>query len=295
MRSLLVSMVLLAALGAPDAQHTSTPTSAAQPIEVPRSVQGAMQYTPQQLSDLVLPVLTSAQKKQVTAVVTSLKQQRLQEAQEMWAAFLADLLRQVSAGGANDQLLATLHQPGFTTHEEKTDGDTAADEVFLMAAAFKLEPGTLSEGSTLDPFVQHVIAQTYVASNADLAQYVAEVSQQAEEIRELIRHGHEIQAQLDPDDLAASWQEVQAAEADFLDSLGTPGQVPPEGAQTPEELDAYIEEWDEELQTVGEDAQLANIDLQNQLQKQQQTLQMMSQISKVLHDTAMAVIRKMSG
>jgi hypothetical protein len=37
---------------------------------------------------------------------------------------------------------------------------------------------------------------------------------------------------------------------------------------------------------------LANIDLQNQLQKQQQTLQTMSNVSKMLHDTAMAVIRK---
>ncbi len=39
-------------------------------------------------------------------------------------------------------------------------------------------------------------------------------------------------------------------------------------------------------------AQQANIDLQNALQKQQQTLQTMSNVSKMLHDTAMAVIRK---
>ena len=41
-----------------------------------------------------------------------------------------------------------------------------------------------------------------------------------------------------------------------------------------------------------EEAQLANIDLQNMLQKQQQTLQMLSNLSKMLHDSAMAVIRK---
>jgi len=46
------------------------------------------------------------------------------------------------------------------------------------------------------------------------------------------------------------------------------------------------------LATVGEDAQLANIDLQNQLQKQQQTLQTMSNVSKMLHDTAVAIVRK---
>lgn len=40
-----------------------------------------------------------------------------------------------------------------------------------------------------------------------------------------------------------------------------------------------------------DDVQLAKIDLQDMLQKQQKTLQMLSNISKMLHDTAMAVIR----
>ena len=39
---------------------------------------------------------------------------------------------------------------------------------------------------------------------------------------------------------------------------------------------------------------LANVDMQNMLQKMQQTLQMMSNISKTLHDVASAVIRKLS-
>jgi hypothetical protein len=59
-----------------------------------------------------------------------------------------------------------------------------------------------------------------------------------------------------------------------------------------EELDAAIKKWEGELSGLGDDAQLANIDLQNMMQKQQQTIQMLSSISKVLHDTAMAVIRK---
>ncbi len=44
--------------------------------------------------------------------------------------------------------------------------------------------------------------------------------------------------------------------------------------------------------SVGDGAQLANIATQNVPQKQQQTLQMISNVSKMLHDTAMAVIRK---
>jgi hypothetical protein len=53
--------------------------------------------------------------------------------------------------------------------------------------------------------------------------------------------------------------------------------------------------WENKLQTLHGDAQLANADLQNMLQKQQQTLQMMSNISKLLYDTATSVIRKMGG
>jgi len=49
---------------------------------------------------------------------------------------------------------------------------------------------------------------------------------------------------------------------------------------------------EQELKAISDDAQLANIDLQNSLQKQQQVIQMLSNIMKVNHDTAMAVIRK---
>src|SRR5687767_13275284 len=47
--------------------------------------------------------------------------------------------------------------------------------------------------------------------------------------------------------------------------------------------------------TMGEDAQLVNVDLQNMLQKQQQTLMMMSNIGKTLNDSAMATIRRIGG
>lgn len=61
------------------------------------------------------------------------------------------------------------------------------------------------------------------------------------------------------------------------------------------DITRYAGQLEEQLNTVGDDAQLANVDLQNVLQKQQQTLQMLSNISKMLSDTAMAVIRKIGG
>lgn len=86
-----------------------------------------------------------------------------------------------------------------------------------------------------------------------------------------------------------------ALNAQAQESLGLPDQVPPEGATTPEELDALLESWDEKLQNIGKDAELANIEMKNMLQKQQQTMQMMSQISKLLHDSVMDDIREMDG
>ena len=65
--------------------------------------------------------------------------------------------------------------------------------------------------------------------------------------------------------------------------------------RTKADLEAYIKGKEEQLNSVGDDAQLANVDLQNILQKQQQTLQLLSNVSKQLHDTALAIIRKIGG
>ena len=62
--------------------------------------------------------------------------------------------------------------------------------------------------------------------------------------------------------------------------------------ESQEHLEKEIKKLEGQLSSIGDDAQLANIDLQNALQKQQQTLQTMSNVSKMLHDTAMAIIRK---
>ena len=56
-----------------------------------------------------------------------------------------------------------------------------------------------------------------------------------------------------------------------------------------------MDKWEQALAALDDDAQLANIDLQSALQKQQQTLQTLSNVSKMMHDTAMAIIRKIGG
>ena len=59
------------------------------------------------------------------------------------------------------------------------------------------------------------------------------------------------------------------------------------------DLESYIEKLEQDLQSVGDDAQMANVDLQNILQKQQQTLRTLSNASKVWHESALAIIRNM--
>jgi hypothetical protein len=61
------------------------------------------------------------------------------------------------------------------------------------------------------------------------------------------------------------------------------------------ELDARVKGLEDKLNAIGDDAQLANVDLQNTLHKQQQTLQMMSDVSKQVHDAATGVIRRIGG
>lgn len=77
--------------------------------------------------------------------------------------------------------------------------------------------------------------------------------------------------------------------------LCIPARVPAFEVKSVARLDAAIAHWEDQLNTIGDDAQLANVDLQNWLQKQQQTLQMMSNISKLLHDATMSTIRKIGG
>ncbi len=57
-------------------------------------------------------------------------------------------------------------------------------------------------------------------------------------------------------------------------------------------IDTEIRTLENRLNAVGDDAQLANVDLQSELQKQQEALQMLSNISRQLHDANMTIIRK---
>ncbi len=110
----------------------------------------------------------------------------------------------------------------------------------------------------VEALVQSVLSQSYLQTNNDIRAYARKV-EFCNEMREQIR---------------SEIKRLRDLEQDIHDEIAR---------------------YEEELNTIGDDAQLANVDLQNMLQKQQQTLQMLSTISKLLSDTAMAVIRKIGG
>jgi hypothetical protein len=174
-----------------------------------------------------------------------------------------------------------------------------------------------STGGDPNALVQWVLRESYLQTTEDLRYYAEKVKYQNElkkavraylgalrDFRVAVRRsardrGIDIR-RADEDDvsrLAEIFME-HARPYDARDGaceLSIPDRVPAEGVSDLEQLEAEIKRWEEELNSVGDDAQLANVDLQNMLQKQQQALQMMSNISKTSHDSAMSVIRKLGG
>jgi hypothetical protein len=146
-------------------------------------------------------------------------------------------------------------------------------------------------GSNIDvnALVQSVLHQAYQQNQADLQLYADKVrfyNEQKEAIRGELTRMRGFKSSVDRGDRRTDFRpnmSVWRVSSDYR---------PPKVIRSTDPLDALISKWEEELNAVGDDAQLANNDLQNVMQKQQQAMQTMSCMSKMLHDTAMAVIRK---
>lgn len=85
---------------------------------------------------------------------------------------------------------------------------------------------------------------------------------------------------------AASRDPSDHPEAENIPQVGDRDQ-----ARTVGDLRNYEKYLEDQLNSAGEDGQLMNLELQNQLQRQQQQLQMMSNMSKAMHDVAMGILR----
>ena len=77
--------------------------------------------------------------------------------------------------------------------------------------------------------------------------------------------------------------------------LGIPGHCPPGNVTTMESLDSCIKDWEDQLAQIGEDATVANTELQRNVQLQQQYATMWSNMIKSAFDRAMVPARNIGG
>ena len=145
----------------------------------------------------------------------------------------------------------------------------------------------LPAGADIDQLVQLVMFQAAAEADADLKAAMAKVQALVDRKKAL---RDEIQKMRDYESAVARGQRPPPTPPKLSGVIA--GVAPVASAK---DAAAYRVRLEAALNALGDDAQLANVDLQNVLQKQQQTLQMMSNISKMLHDTAQAVIRKIGG
>ena len=179
------------------------------------------------------------------------------------------------------------------------------------------EPEKNINSDNIDALIQEVLRESYLQATEDLRSYAEKVryfNQQKKAVRDYLNSLREAKASIlsaaqtrginlcsvEKKDVAVLQEMiVEAARPYEVGSvefeLCIPDRVPRADLTSLAQFDNEIARWESKLNSIGDDAQLANVDLQNILQKQQQTLQMMSNISKTLFDTAMSVIRKMGG
>jgi len=134
-------------------------------------------------------------------------------------------------------------------------------------------------------FVQYVMRESYAEVNRDLRS-------QADKVRYLNEQKKQIRSQAaqQRQSLSTNPRLGQAQPDVARQATGSKPALQGPALQLPHKTKIVQQQT---LKTVGEDASLEQLQLQNVLQKQQQVMQQMSNISKMLHDTAMAVIRNM--
>lgn len=177
---------------------------------------------------------------------------------------------------------------------KQTLRDAAASKV---SAAF---PATTAK-SELDGYVFWVVIEATNGAQQDYSELLVQwklVTERQKLASDLLAQVQERLGQDQSTSQAGGRPSLQSA-ALYTKNLHVAYHPAPVIPYTPQDIDratrAQLHEMETKLDTLGDDAQLANVELQNALQQQQQTLQMLSTISKLCNDTAMAVIRKIGG
>ena len=151
--------------------------------------------------------------------------------------------------------------------------------------------------SDVNALVQWVLREAYQQQMEDLRSYADKVkyfNEIKKQIREEIGNARSMRSAAKAQgsvtmQVVTKWPEYRTG------ALFPPTITRQKQTLTASQLDRYIETCESMLRSLSDDAQLANIDLQNNLQKQQQVVQMIANIAKLLNDTLQEIIRKIGG
>jgi hypothetical protein len=152
--------------------------------------------------------------------------------------------------------------------------------------------GTNDRNLDVNVLVQSVMREAYLQQADDLKKYKDKVHY-FNETKKKIRDEQEKvrKAKITPGSAPLLKMNITAGK-------GIPTIISSQNAgivKTEQERQDYLRYLQAQLNVVGDDAQLANMDLQSALQKQQQILNMIANIGKLLNDTAMDTVRKIGG
>ena len=156
--------------------------------------------------------------------------------------------------------------------------------------------GGAGEPVDINALVQFVLRESYLQTNKDLESYAEKVKyfnevkkKLREELAQARRHAQpSAVTRLPPGRAAADKPQAAAPTPTSRSSV-------PHNTSTAAVSDLEIRNLDSRLVAAEKDEQLANLELQKQMNKRQQTLQTLSNVAKQMHDTAMSIIRKIGG
>jgi len=181
----------------------------------------------------------------------------------------------------------------------------------VTAFAASLQNATTTGNTTfpmdmdVEAFVQAVLRESYLLqteSLKDFAENVKACNDRRKAIRKQIQAASNLQSKLTDGESIPDGFDFITFDDTVWDRKNQDAEKPGDGGNpdssasvkpyTKDEMTAYVQCLQNELQGSDGDSQLANSDLQNALQQQQQTLSMMSNMSKMLYDTTMSIVRK---
>jgi hypothetical protein len=200
------------------------------------------------------------------------------------------------AGATRDERAALMRVSERLRHKDRQAAET--EWAFLVERAARRDDKH-KDWIHIESWSHYVLGQAYLEPNEDLKHRAEKVRfYHAQNLAALERRAELDDAKRQLDRSAPSTQTVTVRRLTMSDSFQPGRSAVTFGETEPVTVESVADELQSAVvlcKLTEEQEQMANIDLQNALQKQQQTMQTMSNVSKMLHDTAMAVIRKIGG